>query len=214
VNVSGTAVESAPSGPYFFLSHASHRQSLAGTGDVDGEVVDFFHLVSSHLQNLTTIPADQPPGYLDTLFKVGTVWRDSLRAALSTCRVFVPLYSPRLFASEWCGWEWDAFRRRQAAHARDTGQDEVSAILPVLWTGVRRADLPACAAGLPIGLGAGDDVYRAHGVYGLMMTDPSAYERVALRVAQEIVNVGEASRLPPCRPDVFANPRNVFEEAG
>ncbi|MGQ0778565.1 MAG: TIR domain-containing protein [Pseudonocardiales bacterium] len=51
-------------------------------------------------------------GYLDVKVPTGSRWPDRLSEALGMCRVFLALYSPRYFESEYCGKEWWIFSER------------------------------------------------------------------------------------------------------
>ncbi|MBC3842855.1 hypothetical protein GXW82_29795 [Streptacidiphilus sp. 4-A2] len=52
---------------------------------------------------------------MDRGMHLGEGWVGRLSDALASCRVFVPLYSPRYFRSEPCGQEWRGFASRQGA---------------------------------------------------------------------------------------------------
>jgi hypothetical protein len=201
----------AARGPYFFLSHAHvEGREFGGSGDPDQEVIDFFHLLCRHLRHLTDIPPESSPGYLDAVVRIGTTWHPHLLDALATCQVFVPLYSPRYFRSQWCGWEWDAFNRRERVHAEHWPY-AFSAIVPVLWA-PGRLEIPPCAARLQYLDGRLGRGYKQNGLYGLRIEDEREFARVALRLTQTIVEVAEATRLRPCRPELFDEPKNAFVE--
>jgi hypothetical protein len=194
--------------PYFFLSYA-HTVSEGGAGgDSDREVVDFFHLLCKHLRQMTVIPPEASPGYVDSRMPVGTLWRPNLLDALATCRVFVPLYSPRYFTSTWCGREWGAFQLREAAHG-DSGY-AFPAIVPVLWTGSANLQPPECASGIQYTDSRLGDDYKEHGIYGLMIVDPSAYRRAAFLLATTIRDIAESTRLNPCDPAILERAENAF----
>jgi hypothetical protein len=204
----------ADDAPYFFLSHAHAGASEVG-GDPDVEVVDLFHLMCKHIRQLTSLPVDVDPGYLDLRVQVGTSWHAELQAKLATCRVFVPLYSPRLFTSQWCGWEWDAFVRREAAHAarQPAGHPyPFSAIVPVIWARVADDSLPRCARRLQYSDSRFGGEYRKQGLYSLLILDEPSYKRAVLRITQTIIDVADATRLRACAPSLFDPPRNAFED--
>jgi hypothetical protein len=197
-----------PPTPYFFLSHAH-----TGDRDTDAEVDRFFELICKHLRNLTTIHPDDSPGYLDRKVQIGRDWGAELWHAMSECGVFVPLICNRYFASEWCGWEWDAFQRREAAH-REKADDVFSAIIPVLWSGVSERDLPACARALTYTDGRFGADYGQHGMYGLWHSGrKTTYRQAAYSIALTIRDAVEITRLRSCSPDLFENPKNAFEDA-
>jgi hypothetical protein len=199
--------------PYFFLSYAhteGPESELRGDRDLDEEVTEFYHLLCRHIRHMTAITPETRPGYLDVRVEPGTHWEDELFAELARCRVFVPLFSPRYFESEFCGKEWEAFRRREQAH-EDTSRRR-SAIVPVIWTDISDLELPACASRLQYydpQIGA---AYKKRGIYGLMFDRPTDYRRAAFRITQSIIAVAKTTGLPPCDVSLFADLPNAFED--
>src|SRR5947199_6132544 len=59
-------------------------------------------------------------GFFDTEnIQLGQEWPAELAAALQTARVFVPVYTPSYFVSDFCGREWEVIEeRRKAAKER------------------------------------------------------------------------------------------------
>jgi hypothetical protein len=195
--------------PYFFLSHSHPRSRHAGPNDQHVKLVEFYQLLSAHLIALTTFNAELAPGYLDRSMRVGTIWPDALARALGACRVFVPLYSERLFESEWCGREWHAFRSRELAHLAAGGL-AASAIVPVLWTGLDYVRLPDCALPIEYSDLTLDDRYKQYGLYGLRIIDDAAYQRAVLSLAFTIRHVAEITRMEPSEPPVLDRLINAF----
>jgi len=63
----------------------------------------------------------------------GAVWNTKLEEALQTCRVFIPIYSPSYFRSEYCGKEFKVFRDRVEAHQKaNASAAPAPLILPVM----------------------------------------------------------------------------------
>lgn len=186
---------------YFFLSHA--HSSTAGR-----EVDDFFRRVCNHLLQMTTFPADASPGYVDYEMRIGTDWPPKLAEALATCHVFVPIYSQRYFNSLWCGREWDAFGRREAAHSG--GSYPFSAIVPVLWDAADRINPPPCAANLQYYDDRLDERYKESGLYGLKYLSRHAYLQASYIIASTICDVAAATKLDPCDPAIFDLSVNAF----
>src|SRR5436305_10416421 len=55
-------------------------------------------------------------GFFDTEdIEPGQEWPAALAAALQTARVFVPVYTPSYFISEFCGREWRVIEERRRA---------------------------------------------------------------------------------------------------
>lgn len=71
-------------------------------------------------------------GYWDQRVPVGARWPDRLVEALRTCRVFVPLYSPRFYGSAYCGREWWIFSERVGDYEAQARQ-AADLIVPVVW---------------------------------------------------------------------------------
>ncbi|NEE46574.1 TIR domain-containing protein, partial [Streptomyces sp. SID8455] len=71
---------------------------------------------------MTDLPAGASAGFMDREIRSGEGWSERLGETLATCRVFVPLFSPRYFASEMCGKEWHAFEQRAIHHRARSNQ--------------------------------------------------------------------------------------------
>jgi hypothetical protein len=65
----------------------------------------------------------------------GDQWRDKLLTIIPACDLFIPLVSPRWFASEFCQLEFQTFR--------SAGAERYSAILPINWRDAPANRLPA-----------------------------------------------------------------------
>ncbi|MGW1355371.1 FxsC protein, partial [Streptomyces sp. NPDC002409] len=84
--------------PYFFLSYA-HTPGYGGGTDPDMWVERLFKDLCDHVLAMTDLPAGAPAGFMDREIRSGEGWSERLGEVLATCRVFVPLFSPRYFAS-------------------------------------------------------------------------------------------------------------------
>jgi FxsC-like protein len=133
-------------------------------------------------------------GFMDRETKLGTEWSLELTAALSRCRVFVPLYSRRYFESDNCGREWFAFVRREITR-RARGRQVIDAIVPALWTNLDRAGLPHVAQSVQFDHNYLGERYRAEGFYGIMKLQNyrADYQRAVHRLAERIIAVGDES---------------------
>lgn len=201
--------------PYFFLSYA-HMPKHGSRGDVDPDmwVWRFFRDLCDHILHLTAEPFGSSMGFMDRTMTVGEAWNEQLAEALATCRVFVPLYSPRYFNSDMCGREWYAFSQRMALQtARSFG--EVTPIVPAMWVPVHPAQLPGTAEALQFNhSGFGAD-YAEEGLYGLIKLNylRDKYETAVYLLAKRIVQVAEETTLAPGRrlslgelPSAFGTP--------
>ncbi|KUM90643.1 MULTISPECIES: TIR-like protein FxsC [Streptomyces] len=198
--------------PYFFLSYAHVPIARGDPGGPDRHLVEFYEQLFDLIMQLTTVDAGGTQAFLDRRIPLGAEWEKHLKHALATCQVFVPVYSPRYFESEWCGKEWDAFERRQQHH-RKSRPHTVTPIVPVWWLSPDRVRVPAVARRLQhthVDLGG---EYQQKGLFGLMAEGRrTRYRQAVWGIAQAIVEVAETARLDPCDVALFEDLRNVFQE--
>ncbi|MGW1764756.1 TIR-like protein FxsC [Streptomyces sp. NPDC002073] len=187
--------------PYFFLSYAHTPRYGAGGPDPDMWVERLFRDLCGHVMALTDLPAGAPAGFMDREIRSGEGWSERLGSALASCLVFVPLFSPRYFASEMCGKEWYAFAQRAIHHGALSNQP-TEAIVPALWVPVPPAQLPGPAERLQFNHNTFGDRYVTDGLYGLIKLRSYAeqYERAVYELAKRIVRVAESVRLQAGRP--------------
>lgn len=191
---------SADQRPYFFLSYAR----TPGYGDgahPDMWVERLFRDLSDHVTALTSLPAGAPAGFMDRGTPSGEGGPERLGENLATCRVFVPLFSPRYFASETCGKEWYAFSRRAIHHSARAG-NRSEAIVPALWVPVPPSQLPGPAESLQFNHRDFGERYVTDGLYGLIKLRLFAdeYERAVYELAKRIVHVADTTGLDPTGP--------------
>ncbi|GJF28651.1 hypothetical protein KNE206_13510 [Kitasatospora sp. NE20-6] len=192
-----------PPRPYFFLSHPG--------GPGDRAVDRLYQDLCEEVLQLTDLPAAVPPGFLDRSPELDSWSRWQITEALATCRVFVPLYSARYFASERCGREWYGFGRR-AARAADRSAVQASGVVPVIWMPVPAADQPAAARRLRFNHRSLGPEYQAEGLLALARTPRhrAEYEMAVHRLATRIVQVAHETRIPPGRPLSWDSLENAF----
>ncbi|MEU3216234.1 FxsC protein [Streptomyces sp. NPDC006971] len=186
--------------PYFFLSYA-HTPGYGRGTDPDMWVERLFQDLCGHVMAMTDLPAGASAGFIDREIGAGEGWSERLGEVLATCRVFVPLFSPRYFASEMCGKEWYAFAQR-AIHHRARSNQRAEAIVPALWVPVPPSQLPGPAERLQFNHRDFGDRYVSDGLYGLIKLRLFAeeYERAVYELAKRIVNVADTIRLGTGRP--------------
>ncbi|MFF3034863.1 FxsC protein [Streptomyces rubiginosohelvolus] len=186
--------------PYFFLSYAHTPGYGAGT-DPDMWVERLFQDLCGHVMAMTDLPAGAPAGFMDREIRSGEGWSERLGDVLATCRVFVPLFSPRYFASEMCGKEWYAFEQR-AIHHRARSNQPAEAIVPALWVPVPPSQLPGSAERLQFNHRDFGERYVSDGLYGLIKLRLFAeeYERAVYELAKRIVSVADSVRIDTGRP--------------
>jgi FxsC-like protein len=184
----------AATAPYFFLSYAhKSRGDARDEGEADYWVSEFFRDLCRSFEQQAGLPKGARPGLMDRERRPGNEWPIEVRQALSTCRVFVPLYSSRYFADEYCGKEWYYFTHR----ALDPPAQE-AAIVPVIWDPVELGKLPQ-AARAPLCAYRGSEPYETRGLYGIMKV--SRYRAQYLKAVTDLASrMVEAAERHPVRP--------------
>jgi FxsC-like protein len=198
--------------PYFFLSYAhTPRHDQGEQTDPDYWVGQLFRDLSQHMREMLGLAPGTNPGFMDRELRPGNEWPSALAEALAACRVFVPLYSRRYFASVHCGREWSAFIRRVAPH-QGKSAEWTRVIVPALWVPVRDPFLPEVARYATADLGG---IYADLGFYGIMKLTRyrDEYEAAVYRLAQQIVEAGEGTPLPPGPVERYEQLENAFGAA-
>ncbi|MFC6084840.1 TIR-like protein FxsC [Sphaerisporangium aureirubrum] len=200
------ALAGAADGPYFFLSYARTPRS-GPFDDVDPNrwVTKLFSDICADIIQLS--PMSGRPGFMDLQLRTGEPWPE-VGTALATCRVFVPLYSPRYFHNPVCGKEWATFFQRDSP-----GSQLTQAIVPALWVPIASGELPPSASqvGLPDAkLGVH---YREHGFYGLMKLSRfrDHYRRAVFGLAQTILEAGTRNMVRAGKPSDYLSAGNAFD---
>ncbi|WP_051829936.1 MULTISPECIES: TIR-like protein FxsC [Streptomyces] len=184
--------------PYFFLSYAhTPKAGARGAGDPNHWVRQLYRDLCEAVLQITTAPDGVPVGFMDESMHQGELWAERLSDELASCRVFVPLYSPRYFNSVPCGQEWHAFTRRPVYPA-NLDSERTSGIVPVLWAPMSRYRLPKVATELQFNHASFGPDYATEGLYALMKLSyfRSAYELAVHRLAARIVQVAEETVIP------------------
>jgi FxsC-like protein len=199
---------STESAPYFFLGYAHTPEKPW--------VEKLYRDICAEVMERTTLPVTVDVGFMDgSAIPLGGDWRDEVARALATCRVFVPLYSPRYFTRAECGVEWHAFAQRILDHrARNPG--DPAAIVPALWTPVEAEDMPDAARRIQINHADLGFEYAKEGFYTLIKNTlyRQEYMTAVQRLARHIIRAAEASRLQPCQIRDLGPPRNAFDMPG
>ncbi|MFD7733801.1 TIR-like protein FxsC [Kitasatospora phosalacinea] len=199
--------------PYFFLSYAhTPRINSRGAADPDLWVAKLYQDLCEAILQITDVPDGHPVGFMDRSMHQGQKWAERLSHELATCRVFVPLYSPRYFKSEACGREWHLFSRRQVYHRSLTGE-RVTGIVPALWVSMDHYRLPRAADELQFNHDGFGAEYAAEGLYALMKlaSYSSEYHTAVWRLARRIVDVAEQTVIPVGPALDFESQPSAFE---
>ncbi|MDH6577613.1 TIR-like protein FxsC [Kitasatospora sp. MAP5-34] len=199
--------------PYFFLSYAhTPRAGTRGAGDPNHWVSKLYEDLCDAVLQLTDLPDGAPVGFMDQSMHQGQLWAQRLSQELATCRVFVPLYSPRYFNSVACGQEWHSFTQRPVFPERQSSE-RTSGIVPVLWIAMGQYQLPEVASQLQFNHRSFGPDYAAEGLYALMKLSyfRSSYEVAVHRLAARIVDVAEETVIPVGRRLDFQSQPSAFK---
>ncbi|MEV4082034.1 TIR-like protein FxsC [Nonomuraea fuscirosea] len=197
--------------PYFFLSYARTPRISDKDPDPNLWVTKFYRALCQEIMQISRLPAGVSPGFMDQELRVGAAWNERLAKELASCRVFVPLYSPRYFGSEPCGKEWAAFDLRRKRHMGQ-GPDLPEVMVPAFWVPVRPDELPEMAPPIQFNDPALGTPYQERGVYGLIKLNRyrDHYKSVVNALARRIVDLAENVRLPPGKPCDFTSLKSAF----
>lgn len=195
--------------PYFFLSYArTPRADHDSAVNPDLWVHKLYEDLSYEVLQLISSP---DAGFMDREIRLGVKWSEELTSALATCQVFVPLYSPRYFASENCGKEWYAFSKRvldQQAARPETRM----AIVPALWVPVREEGLPEVAKAIQFNHHSLGDMYGRVGFSGIIKVNRynDDYLMAVQGLARRIVEVAERTQIRQGRRTDFDTSESAF----
>jgi FxsC-like protein len=190
--------------PYFFLSYARSRFRPDDGTDADRWVTKLYKDLCHDVGIVTGTPN---PGFMDRQIPAGIQWPEHLAEALACCRVFVALFSPAYFASEYCGKEWAAFVGR--VKSQQAGLDRPLAIIPALWTRMGPREIPADLNSMQYIPPDFPASYPTEGFYGIMKLGRyrEQYKQAVLQLARLIKETAEDA-------DLATGPISDFEALG
>ncbi|HWN42445.1 MAG TPA: TIR-like protein FxsC [Thermoanaerobaculia bacterium] len=177
--------------PYsFFFSYARI--------DRDPYLKKFFDQLAENVRMQVGGPLEEV-GFFDTdTIQLGQEWPGRLAEALRTVRVFVPIFTPSYFSSEFCGKEWTVFEERRKV----LSSGSVPVILPVLWVPENKlpATLPQAVANLQYKHEDFGELYAQEGLWQLMRISKHRNRRLEIidRLAERIIEGGK--KPPPTMP--------------
>lgn len=210
---SGAASGGTPPAPYFFLSYArTPKWDPNSKSDPNLLAEKLYRDLCGHILEFVE-DAEGPVGYMDRENRPGDRWPAELAQALATCRVFVPLYSPRYFSRKNCGMEWFAFSRRLVKHKARLGLPAADAIVPALWTPVARERMPQVARSIQYDHAGQPSRYLSDGFYGLIKLDRYRrdYQDAVYHLAKRIVEVAQLTQIGPDEPADYQSLESAFE---
>jgi FxsC-like protein len=195
--------------PHFFLSYARSRYRPEGS-DPDRWVAKLFNDLCLDVGQATGMPV---PGFMDRQIPVGTSWPDHLADALANCRVFVALFSPAYFTSEYCGKEWAAFLER--AERQFSRQERPFAIIPAMWVPMDTGELPSALYSMQNVPPGFPPAYAAEGLYGIMKLGRyrEQYKETVFRLANIIKDRAAECALQAGPVADLDSLRNPFAES-
>lgn len=141
-------------------------------------------------------------GFIDVdSIRLGASWPGELLAALAECAVFLPLYSPSYFLSEYCGKEWATFAYRMERHYEHTGV-MAEGFVPIVWFQPTR--VPGVAQTVHYNTVALGTAYAEWGLRQLIRLRrfEDEYQETVTALAAQIVAIAERSQLLPSLPDL------------
>lgn len=189
--------------PYGFLSYGRNPGVPGRKRPPNEKLSRFRDLLSEHLGELTDLDGGVEAVYFDQRIPLGEGWEGDLKKQLARCQVLVPVLSPRLFTSKWCAVEWECFERRQQLQ-RERGTFTRNAIVPVLWTPLRRDQIPPPYCDVQYTHEDLNPAYFDLGLLGLHNRGRhKVFNEVAYQLAEKIVEVAVSARLEPCDPGTF-----------
>jgi FxsC-like protein len=194
--------------PDFFMSYAPVPCQPGEDPDgPDRLATEFFEDLCQEVRSARGPAVAAEAGQFGPTLAEGAAWSDRLGHELAACRVFVPLYSPRYFASTLCSREFSTFLQRA-----DRAAPVEPPIVPVLWTPMHRAWPRVPAPPVSFGDTEMDVRFSTSGLYGLMaLRDDDADYRTVLSVVRDrIVHLATASPIPSGLPVDLDTHRDPF----
>jgi FxsC-like protein len=176
----------------FFLSYARAND--------DPYLKVFIEAVSEVIRERRGLPAGAPVGFFDQReLELGENWDQSIVEALQTSRVFLALWSPAYFKSEYCGKEWALFAQRCNAAALASGGPMPPVIKPVIWIPFRTGDVPPALSVGQFTFGDPAALHNTRGFKYLLKQQQeyrTQYTELVEQLAQQIIDAADAHVLP------------------
>lgn len=189
VRVSAPQQPGGPGRLHFFLSYAR--------SDDDPYVERFYKDLCAEVRVRAGLASGAKVGFFDkNSIEIGATWSADLVEALSNACSFLALFSPRYFASEPCGREWQMFADRVRQH-EETNETRSAALLPVLWLPPRR--IPDAVQDVQYDRDVFSDAYRRDGLRQLMRLrrNEDEYIEAISILADRIVDNAASNALEP-----------------
>jgi FxsC-like protein len=189
--------------PLVFLSYARKDSDPR----LDKFVADLTALLKLH----TDLDDDDEILFQDVSdIDLGDHWPTQLQRAIATSKAMIAICSPTYFTREFCGKEWELFRRRLTAYAKSQGRAAAPPlILPLLWAPPRRSTskpLPDVVREIQHAEDFGE-IYNTKGLHYIIGLSKHAdlYQEILDKIARRILEATEQDPLPDF-PEPFTFP--------
>jgi FxsC-like protein len=207
-----------PDFPLLFLSYArSHWDDSSNQRDADYWVKRFHGDLSTAIAEIIGASSRDVHLFIDRHIKVGQLWPNELVERLSTCAVFVPLYSAKYFTRPDCGREWTIIRMRQDMHISATSRCP-NIVIPVVWKPIQPEHMPLWARDIQYLHESLDPVYNSMGLESLLRLRDyqDKYKAAVAALAARIVEVSrsEDKLRPLIEMPKFQTLHNAFAQEG
>jgi FxsC-like protein len=158
----------------------------------------FFDELSQAIRDRRGQPQHAEVGFFDQRsIELGEQWDNTIVEALQTSNVVVAVASPGYFKSEYCGKEWELFRRRIAAAS--AGQPLAPLIKPIVWIPFSGTSLTPTVKGGQYTIGDPQDVHNQRGFKYLLKNlqeYQTAFNNLIDALAQQIVEAADKHPVP------------------
>lgn len=152
----------------------------------------FFDELSQAIRDLRGLPATADVGFFDqNNIELGEQWDATIVEALQTSNVFLAVASPGYFKSEYCGKEWELFRRRIAPGA---GAKTPPLVKPIVWIPFNIASLPSGVTDVQLTFGDPQALHNQRGFKHLLKNlqeHQVAFNNLVEALAREIIDAAD-----------------------
>jgi TIR domain len=196
---------------WFFLSYARMDQ--------DKYLKKFYQNLNDQVRLLSGATTAEVGFFDPTTIAPGDQWPHESEEALQNSAVLVSVLSRSYFTSEYCGKEWEIFRRKKLAYQAQVGPDSVAPplILPILWVPLDSlTQVPRALSEIQYIHERFPRNYYKEGLQYLMAMSRNfsgQYQKVVRELAILIVNVANQYRAPalPVMPSLSEVPSAFYD---
>ena len=177
----------------FFLSYTRANN--------DAFLQSFFEALSQAIRDRRGLAKSAVVGFFDQRdLELGEQWDQSIVEALQTSSVLLAVASPAYFKSEYCGKEWELFRRRIAA----IGSTPLPPLIkPIVWIPFNIATLPSSVTGGQLTFGDPQAVQNERGFKYLLKNfreHEITFNNLVEALAQQITDAADRHAVGGLQP--------------